>query len=61
LGDSNSGLGKEEEGIRMSIYLRKLNDACVHDRFPTLFTDEVLDNVGSQEAYLFTDGFSRYH
>jgi len=41
--------------------LRKQNDACVHDPFPTLFTDEVLDNVGSQEAYFFTDGFSGYH
>jgi len=26
--------------------LIKLNDACVHDPFPTPFTDEVLDNVG---------------
>lgn len=25
------------------------------------FTDEVLDNVGGQEAYSFTDGFSGYH
>lgn len=41
--------------------LRKLNDACVHDRFPTPFTDEVMENVGKQEAYSFTDGFSRYH
>lgn len=40
---------------------KKLNDACLHDLFPTLFTDEVLDNVGGQEAYSFTDGFSGYH
>ena len=33
----------------------------MHDPFRTLFTDEVLDNVGGQEAYLFTDGFSGYH
>jgi len=33
----------------------------VHDPFPTPFTDEVLGNVGGQEAYSFTDGFSRYH
>ena len=25
------------------------------------FTDEVLDNVGGQEVYSFTDGFSGYH
>jgi hypothetical protein len=41
--------------------LRKLNDACLHDPFPTPFTDEFLENVGGQEAYSFTDGFSRYH
>jgi hypothetical protein len=41
--------------------LRKLNDAFVHDPFPTPFIDEVLDNVGGQEVYSFTDGFSGYH
>jgi hypothetical protein len=41
--------------------LRKPNDACLHDPFPTPFTDEVLENVGGQEAYSFTDGFSGYH
>jgi len=41
--------------------LRKLNDACVHDPFPTPFINEMLDSVGGQEAYSFTDGFSRYH
>jgi hypothetical protein len=25
---------------------QKLNDACLHDPFPTPFTDEVLENVG---------------
>jgi len=41
--------------------LRKLNDTCVHNPFPTPFIDEVLENVGRQEAYSFTDGFSGYH
>lgn len=41
--------------------LKKLNDACVHDPFPTLFTGEVLENVSGQEAYSFTNGFSGYH
>lgn len=36
--------------------LRKLNDACVHDPFPTPFTNKVLDNVGGQGAYSFTEG-----
>jgi len=41
--------------------LRKLNDMCVHDPFPTLFTDEVLENFKRQEAYSFSNGFSGYH
>ena len=47
--------------IRMFVELRKLNDACLHDHFPTPFTDEFLENVAGQEVYSFTDGFSGYH
>eukprot|EP00253_Pinus_taeda_P010514 PITA_10514 len=52
---------KQKEEIRICMDLWKLNDSCVHDPFPTLFTDEFLDNVGGQEAYSFIDGFSGYH
>lgn len=52
---------KKTCGIIICVNLRKLNDAFLHDRFPTSFTDEVLENVTEQEAYSFTDGFSRYH
>jgi len=45
----------------ISVDLRKLNDACLHDPFPTPIIDEVLESVGGQEVYSFTDGFSRYH
>jgi hypothetical protein len=41
--------------------LWKLNDAFLHDPFPTPSTYEVLENVGGWEAYSFTDGFSGYH
>jgi hypothetical protein len=53
---------QDNKTIEIIIYvdLRKLNDACLHDPFPTPFTDEVLDNVGGQEIYSFTDGFSGY-
>ena len=37
---------KKKGEIRICMDLRKLNDASVHDPFPTPFTDEVLDNVG---------------
>jgi hypothetical protein len=41
--------------------MRKLNDAFLHDPFPTPFIYEVLENVGGQESYSFADGFSGYH
>ena len=47
--------------VRICVDLRKLNDACMHDPFPTPFTDEVLEGVGGQEMYSFIDGFYGYH
>jgi hypothetical protein len=47
--------------IRICLDLRGLNVACVHNPFPTPFTDEVLENVGGKEVYSFIDGFSGYH
>ena len=32
----------------------------MHDPFPTPFTDQVLEGVGGQEMYSFTDGFYGY-
>jgi hypothetical protein len=52
---------KKKGGIRICVDLKKLNDTSLHDPFPTPFTDEVLENVGGQESYSFTDGFSGYH
>ena len=40
---------KTKGEIRICVDLRKLNDASLHDPFPTPFTDEVLDNVGGVE------------
>jgi hypothetical protein len=52
---------KDTEEIRVCVGYRSLNFACVHDPFPTPFTNEVLEQVVGKEAYSFTDGFSRYH
>jgi hypothetical protein len=52
---------KKQGVIRICVDLRNLNESCLHDPFPTPFTDEVLENVGGEEAYSFTDGFSGYH
>lgn len=52
---------KAKGEIWICMDLCKLKDACVHDPFPTPFSDEILDGLGEQEAYSFTDGFSGYH
>jgi len=52
---------KKKGEIRICVDVKKMNDACVHDPFSTPFTNEVLENVGGQEAYSFTDRFSWYH
>ena len=39
--------------VRIVVDLRKLNDACLHDPFPTPFTNEVLEEVGSLEMSSF--------
>jgi hypothetical protein len=36
----------KQGGIRICVDLRKLNDAFLHDPFPTPFIDEVLENLG---------------
>ena len=52
---------KKTDEVCICVDLRKLNDSCMHDLFLTLFIDEVLEGVGSQEMYSFTDEFLGYH
>ena len=52
---------KKTGEVWICVNLIKLNDACMHDPFPTPFTDEVLEGVGGQEMYSFIYGFSCYH
>jgi hypothetical protein len=52
---------KKTRGIRICMDLRKLNDTCLHDPFPTPFSDDVLENIGGKETYSFIYGFSGYH
>ena len=52
---------KGTEDIRVCVEYRSLNFVCVHDPFPTPFTDEVLEQVVGKESYSFTDGFLGYH
>jgi hypothetical protein len=53
--------GKNIGEIKIYVDLRNLNDTCLHDPFPTLFTDDVWENLGGQETYSFIDGFVGYH
>jgi len=39
---------------------KSMNSSCVHDLFPTPFSDEVLDQVEGKESYSFTDKFLGY-
>jgi hypothetical protein len=39
---------KKTRSIRICMDMRKVNDACLHDPFPTPFTDEVLESVGGK-------------
>ena len=36
---------KTTDEVRICVDLRKLNDTCLHDPFPTPFTDEVLESA----------------
>lgn len=48
---------KNSEDIRVYVYFWGMSAACVHDPFPTLPSDEVLDQVVGKEellAFLFT-------
>ena len=37
---------KKTSKVWIYVDLKKLNNACMHDPFPTPFTDEVLEGVG---------------
>ena len=52
---------KKTGEFHICVDLKKMNDVCLHDPFLTPFTDEVLEGVGGQEIYSFTDGFFGYH
>src|SRR5713226_5973952 len=52
---------KKNGVVRICVDLRKLNDACLHNPFPTPFTDELLESVEGKEMYSFINSFSSYH
>jgi hypothetical protein len=41
--------------IQVCVDYKSMNYACVHDPFPTPFSDEALDQVSGKESYSFID------
>ena len=52
---------KKTGGNHICVKLHNLNYAYIHDPFPTLFIEKIMENVGGKEVYSFIDGFSGYH
>jgi predicted RNA methylase len=52
---------KGTDDIQFCVDYRSHNVSCMHDPFPTPFSDEVLDQVAGNGAYSFTYGFLGYH
>ncbi|GJZ27060.1 reverse transcriptase domain-containing protein [Tanacetum coccineum] len=50
----------ENEGWRVCIDYRKLNEATRKDHFPLPFMDQMLERLARNELYCFLDGFSGY-
>jgi hypothetical protein len=46
---------KNQGGIIICVNLSNFNNVCLHDPFPSPLTFEIMENVGGQEAYSFTD------
>ena len=47
--------------LRICVEFRELNKVTLTDPFPTLYADEILNEVARHECYSFTDGFSGYN
>lgn len=52
---------KKNGKLRVCVTYKKLNDVTKKDRYPILFCDEVLEEVGVHELYSFVDDYSGYH
>jgi hypothetical protein len=52
---------KKQETIRVCMDFCDLNKACLKDKFPTPFIDQILDECVGSEAFSFMDGFLGYN
>ncbi len=52
---------KKNGKLKFCIDFKKLNVATKKDPYPLPFTNEALNTIARYEAYLFLDGYSKYH
>jgi hypothetical protein len=52
---------KKNGKLRICVDFRKLNKATKKNPYPLPFFDEVLNTIAKYEAYLFFNGYLRYH
>ena len=52
---------KKSGEVQICVDLGKLNYVFMHDPLLTMFSDEVIEAIGGQEMYSFTNEFSSYH
>ena len=52
---------KKNGEVGIYVDLGNLNDACMHDPFPTSFRDEVIESVEGKDMYSFIDEYYGYH
>jgi hypothetical protein len=57
----SSSLGQEKRGYKNLCGIKETKLCMPTRSIPNTFTDKVLESIGRQEAYSFTDGFSGYH
>jgi len=48
---------KDIDDVRVCVDFNTLNSKCIHNPFPTPFSDEVLNQVSWKEVYSCTNGF----
>ncbi len=52
---------KKNGKLKICVEFKKLNKTTKKNPYPLPFFDEVLNIVTRYEAYLFLDGYSKYH
>jgi hypothetical protein len=51
----------KNDKLRIFVDFRKFNKVTKKNPYPLPFSNEVLNIISRYEAYLFLDGYSRYH